>query len=359
MRRLNVGSMIVIAAAALIIGAVIGRPGSGRAAGTGPVSTGTPAFSGTAQEGQTLAISNGSWSGSPTSYTYAWSRCDATGASCSVIAGATAATYKAVGADAKNTLRVTVTALNASGSGQATSPPSAVISSSAAPTATAAPTVSGSLTVGATLSGSQGTWSGAPTSYAYSWSRCDEGGNSCATIDGATGSTHVVAQASAGGTLRLSVVATNKEGSTQFTSTPTTAVPGSNGCPTGTGPIQIAQLALPARLNISDASITPKLVTLSTHTIQLHVLVTACNGRPVQGASVFAIPIPYNQFAGSELATGVDGTVTITETRQRGFPARARRQQLLAVFVRARKPGDPLLGGVSTRRTVAFPVHLP
>jgi hypothetical protein len=123
--------------------------------------------------------------------------------------------------------------------------------------------------------------------------------------------------------------------------------------------IQVADLQLPARLMIDKASLTPRVVTLGTHTIQLHVRVTACNGRPVQGASVFAVPIPYNQFAGSEETTGADGTVTITQTRDRGFPARGRNQHLLAMFIRARKPGDPLLGGVSTRRTVAFRVSIP
>jgi hypothetical protein len=79
----------------------------------------------------------------------------------------------------------------------------------------------------------------------------------------------------------------------------------------------------------------------------------------VQGASVYATPIPFNQFAGLEEKTGADGTVTVTEKRERGFPARNRHQHLLAVFARATKPGDPLLGGVSTRRTVAFRVNLP
>jgi hypothetical protein len=110
---------------------------------------------------------------------------------------------------------------------------------------------------------------------------------------------------------------------------------------------------------IEKTTLTPKLVTLSTHTIQLTVKVTACNGRPVEGALVYAIPIPFNQFGGNEKMTGADGTVTVTQSRERGFPARRRGQHLLAEFVRARKPGDPILGGVSTRRTVAFPVNLP
>jgi hypothetical protein len=359
MRRAKLGTVGAIAAAALVVGAVFGQPGSGRAAGDGPVNTAAPTISGAAQEGQALTASEGSWSGSPTSYAYAWSQCDASGGSCSAIGGATAATYTAATADVGHTLRVTVTATNAGGSTQATSAPSAVVSSATAPTVTAAPAVSGSLQVGSTLTASEGTWSGSPTSYAFAWSRCDADGDSCAKIDGATGTTYLLMQADAGSTLRVSVTATNSTGSTQFTSAPTAAVPASNGCPAGTGTIQIADLVPPARLSIDKASITPRLVTLGTHRIQLDFLVTACNGRPVQGVTVFAVPIPYNQFAGVEEPTGPAGTVTVTETRQSGFPARSRHQELLAVLVRASKPGDPLLGGVSTRRTVSFRVSLP
>jgi LysM repeat protein len=363
MTRANVGAAVTIAAAALVLGAVFGQPGNGRAAGTGPVSTGTPTLSGAAQEGQTLTVSNGSWSGSPTSYAYAWSKCDANGGSCSAIPGATASTYKAATTDVGQTLRVTVTATNAGGSGQAASAPSAVVSSAAAPTNTTAPAISGSLQVGSTLTASTGAWSGNPTSYAFVWSRCDAHGDSCAAIDGATGKTYTLTQAAAGRTLRISVVATKGGGakplSTQVTPAPTASVPASNGCPTGTGTIQVSDLRLPARLSIDAAAITPKLVTLGTHTIQLHIRVTACGGRPVQGATVFATPIPYNQFQGPDSTTGPSGTATVTEKRRRGFPARRRNQHLLAVFVRATKPGDPVLGGVSTRRTVAFRVNLP
>jgi hypothetical protein len=51
--------------------------------------------------------------------------------------------------------------------------------------------------------------------------------------------------------------------------------------------------------------------------------------------------------------TGADGSVTLTEARRSGFPA-SRHQRLLAVFVRASKPGDPALGGVSSRLVVAY-----
>jgi hypothetical protein len=361
MKPLNLAGAVLLAAAAMVIGAVFGAPGSGQAAGANPTSSANPTISGTAQEGQTLSATNGTWTGTPTSYTYAWSRCDASGSSCTAITGASAATYKAVADDVGHTLRVTVTAKDATGSGNATSAASPVVSATNAPTPTTEPAISGNTTVGSTLTASQGTWTGNPTSVAFSWSRCDADGNSCATINGASNNTYTLTPADAGATLRVSVTATNANGSTTFVSKQTTAVPtaAATGCPAGTGTVQASALAAPARLMIQKTSLSPRPVTLRTRSVSLRVLVTACNGRPVEGALVYAIPIPFNQFGGNEKMTGADGTITLHMARERGFPARGHDQHLLAIFVRARKPGDPILGGVSTRRTVAFQVHLP
>ncbi len=98
-----------------------------------PVNTAAPVISGTAQAGQTLSASQGAWSGSPTSYTYAWSRCTSAGTSCMAITGASGATYAVDATDVNSTLRVAVTAANAGGSGMSTSSPTAVVTSSNEP----------------------------------------------------------------------------------------------------------------------------------------------------------------------------------------------------------------------------------
>ncbi len=80
-----------------------------------PVNTGSPSISGTAQTGQTLTSTSGSWSESPSSFADQWQRCNATGASCSPVSGATAQTYARGSSDVGFTMRVAVTASNSAG----------------------------------------------------------------------------------------------------------------------------------------------------------------------------------------------------------------------------------------------------
>lgn len=96
-------------------------------AATGPVSTSPPTISGTAQVGQTLTASTGTWSGSPTSFGFQWQRCNSSGASCADIPGATGGTYVVASADSGSTIRVVVTASNALGSAPAASAPTATV----------------------------------------------------------------------------------------------------------------------------------------------------------------------------------------------------------------------------------------
>jgi hypothetical protein len=227
--------------------------------------------------------------------------------------------------------------------------------SSAAPTNKTLPTITGTAEAGQTLTAHRGTWTGTPTSFSFSWSRCDTSGNACVTIPGATAKIYTATDTDVNHTLRVTVTARNAGGAGHATSTPTAIVTPS-GCPPGTGTLQVAQVAPPARLMIGNESISPA-VTRSTSTIRVRVQITACGGRPVQGATVFATPIPYNQFKGVTTATAADGTTTLSETRQRGFPV-SPHQRLLAVLVRASKPGESALAGVSTLRLVSFRVSV-
>ena len=81
-----------------------------------PVNTVAPALSGTAQQGQTLTSSNGTWTGtSPITYTYQWFR------GASPIGSATNSTYTIVTADVGQSIKCTVTATNSIGSASADS----------------------------------------------------------------------------------------------------------------------------------------------------------------------------------------------------------------------------------------------
>ena len=131
------------------------------------------------------------------------------------------------------------------------------------------------------------------------------------------------------------------------------------GCPNdkATSPINVSEVSPPAHLLINRQAITPSPVRSSTQRVVFRFHVSACGGRSIVGALVYQTPTPYQQFSANEVATGPDGWATITAHRLRYFPASSR-QQLLVVFVRARKPGEDLLGGISARRLVSFKVNL-
>jgi hypothetical protein len=90
-----------------------------------PVNTALPGLGGTAQIGQKLTESHGTWTNSPTSYSYQWEDCSST---CSAIAGATSQSYTVTAADAGYAIRVEEFATNPGGTGgPATSSASAVV----------------------------------------------------------------------------------------------------------------------------------------------------------------------------------------------------------------------------------------
>lgn len=94
-----------------------------------PASSSAPTISGVAEQSQTLNETAGAWTNGPTSLSDQWERCNASGAGCSAIAGATGQAYTLTAGDVGATIRVQETDDNAAGSG----PPAA-----SAPTATVA-----------------------------------------------------------------------------------------------------------------------------------------------------------------------------------------------------------------------------
>ena len=210
--------------------------------------------------------------------------------------------------------------------------------------------------MGKTLTANPGTWTGVvPIAYAFAWLRCDADGAACAPIAGASGATYVVADADAGGTLRVVVTATNPSGPASATSVPSALVPGTPGgittLPGGGKSVAVADIALPNQLLIVGSTFTPSQLS-SRAPFTLKVRIQDTRGYAVKGAIVYALGVPYSRIAPvPEAATAADGTVTFTLHPLEGLSLG--KGQYLVVFLRARKPGDPrLVDAETTRGTV-------
>jgi hypothetical protein len=234
----------------------------------------------------------------------------------------------------------------------------------ALPESTSPPTITGSPREGEKLVGHRGVWSGKPTDYNDFWVRCDADGGSCSNISGATDRKgYTLKGVDVGNTIRFKVQAKNADGSIFASSVPTAVVtaatkpapPVSNGCSKTGGTVPVAGVSSPARLSIDQTQVSPSTLTFGTRSISGRFHVSACGGS-VEGALVYVTAVPYGQFAiPNEQATGSDGWATLQFTALSGYPVSSK-QQLVVMFVRARKSGENLLGGISTRRLVSFRV---
>jgi hypothetical protein len=165
------------------------------------------------------------------------------------------------------------------------------------------------------------------------------------------------------------VDAQNADGTTSASSVPTAVITAATkpaptppapatGCPTGTGSVQVADVTSPAQLLIDQQQTSPQVVNRGTSQLIVRYHVTACKGRSVQGALVYATAVPFNQLSiPAEQTTGSDGWAELDFRMLAGFPA-SPKQQLIAIFARARKSGEDLLGGISTRRLFSVRVNL-
>lgn len=190
-----------------------------------PVNTSPPALTGTPRDGQTLTAASGTWVGTGTITTSRqWLRCDASGASCATISGQAGASYALAPADVGSTIRVRITATNATGSTTAESAPTADVSADP-PAELTAPSLSGTASDGQALASTNGTWTGTtPLAYSRQWRRCDVAGSVCIDIAGATAATYTLTSADVGSTIRVSVTASNGAGTASSSSSPTAVV---------------------------------------------------------------------------------------------------------------------------------------
>jgi hypothetical protein len=350
--------LTIVLAASLLI------PAAGSAsAQEAPQATGEPVVSGNTVQGQTLTTTNGTWSGStPMTFQYRWLRCDASGGgangvNCDTISGETRNTYVLTAADVGHTIRSRVIATNADGEASANSDPTGVVQASASagpPANTAPPTISGTAQEGKTLTATQGSWQGdQPQTYTYQWRQCDQSGGACVNITGATGQTYVVRTADIGHTLRVIVTAHNSLGNASSTSTPTGVVVKAS-APAGAS-ISVNDVVLPNRLVVDRVLFSP-FILRSKRPFVARFHVSDTQGHSVVGALVFVVGIPFgNTTTPAEQATGPGGYVTFVVRPTRHLHLSRHGSQ--PFFVRARKPSDRLIAGVSTRRLVNLSIR--
>lgn len=380
-RLLRLGLPLVALAAAAL---ALLLPGLGSARSKDP---GDPTISGGTNVGDTLTGDHGSFLPGAQSYKYNWRRCPPDGGqgagNCEGIIDGPDNTYVLQAGDVGFTIRLQVKAWTGSDytgtKAVRTSNATPVITGTGVgPTNTGLPTITGTAQVGQTLTTSQGGWqSNYLVDFAYGWLRCDAAGNNCQAIGGAAGTTYVVAAADMGSTLRSQVTATNPAGQTKVSSVQTAVVPGAPpktsppppptppppppptgaGCPAGRRAAQVTAVTAPARLVVDRQASSPIAVPRSSgQDVVVRYRVSDTCGQAVQGALVYATAVPFGQLSTPpETATGPTGWVSLTFHTLAGFPL-STHQRSVAIFVRARKPGENLLTGISARRLFAIPV---
>ena len=226
-----------------------------------------------------------------------------------------------------------------------------------APRNTAPPTVAGTAVVGQGLTADPGTWTGDPApTFTYRWQRCNRAGFGCLVIVGANARSYTVRGADLGSRLRVAVTGRNTQGAQTARSVPTLVVRRSTGpgsatpAPGGGTSIPVTSVSLPQRLIIDRVEFSPNPVRSRAAPITIRARVVDTRGYLVRGALAFVRSTPLLTQTPPEGVTGVDGWATFQAMPEADFPLR--RGYSVQFFLRARKPGDNVLAGVSTRRLV-------
>lgn len=198
-------------------------------ASSAPTNSGVPTFSGTARTGETLSTtSTGTWSGSPTSYSYQWTRSATSGGVYSNIAtAATSNSYVVTDSDVGYFIKLAVIATNGIGSSSAASSDPTTVVIDIAPTNTALPVITGTTRTGETLTSSKGSWTSSPTAsttYTYQWKRADAANGTYTNITSARDRTYDLTDADIDKFIKVSVIATNSIGASSAALSTATSV---------------------------------------------------------------------------------------------------------------------------------------
>jgi len=290
-----------------------------------PTVISAPSISGTSVQGDVLTEKHGTWTNSPTSYTYQWLRCDSAGANCTAIAGATAQTYTLTAADVGGELIVGETASNGATSAPAYSALTSVILSPAlvvpVPVSTAPPTVSGVPQQGQTLVESHGTWSGNPGVFSYQWERC--GGAGCTAIPGATNQTYTVTGTDVGQDIAVVETAANGGGA-------------------GAAVASLRSAVVIASSSITLAVAPSSAITNQTVTLAATVTSGSGNADPAGSVTFSNGGVPIGGCTNQSVRSGSQSVATVCQV---SFGAGT--QQLVASY----QPGAGSLVGAATSAT--------
>jgi Bacterial Ig-like domain (group 3) len=183
-----------------------------------------PGINGTPQQGDTLTVSTGDWTGNPTSFSYVWESCDSSGNDCTAISGATSSSYTLQASDVGSTIVAQVTATNLGGHNSATSAAAGPVLPPAPTIGNQLPGIIGTPRQGHTLNVTNGNWNNSPTSFTYGWADCDSNGAKCTTITGATSNSYTLQASDVGSKIVATVTASNAGGQNSSSSAPTAAI---------------------------------------------------------------------------------------------------------------------------------------
>ena len=113
--------------------------------------------------------------------------------------------------------------------------------------------------------------------------------------------------------------------------------------------LDVAQISLPNTLVIDAVRFSPNPLRSRLTPIVARFHVSDARGFAIAGALVYALGVPYGWVRNApEAMTDGAGWATVVMRPGASMPKRG----ALVVFVRARKPGESLLGGVTARRLV-------